>query len=66
MISKIIIISKRQPQYTCVVRAEDWLNPDKDCIEVQEAYTGESIVIYKCMYKVGWVIDGKGKPNFSF
>jgi len=66
MVSAIAIIAKRQPQYTCVARAEDWLNPDLDCITVQEAYTGQSMVIYKCIYKIGWVIDENGKPNFSF
>ena len=66
MVSAIVIIAKRQPQYTYVVRSEDWLNPDLYCIDAQEAYTGESIVIYKHMYKIGWLIDENGEPNYSF
>jgi hypothetical protein len=66
MVSAIIIIAKRQPQYTFVVKAEDWLNPNLYCIDGQEAYTGESRVIYKHMHKIGWVIDENGEPNYSF
>jgi hypothetical protein len=66
MVAAIVIIAKRQPQYTFVVRAEDWLNPDLYCIDAQEPYTGETAVIYKNQYKVGWIIDENGEPNYAF
>jgi hypothetical protein len=66
MISAIVIIAKRQPQYTYVAKAEDWLNPKLYCMDAQEAYTGETAVILKEQYKVGWVIDEDAEPNYSF
>jgi hypothetical protein len=66
MISAIVIIAKRQPQYTYVVKAEDWLNPKMYCMDAQDPYTGETAVILKDQYKIGWVIDENGEPNYSF
>jgi hypothetical protein len=53
MVSAIVIIRKKQPQYTCVVRAEDWLNPRMYVIDAEEAYTGETMPILKHQYKIG-------------
>ena len=66
MVSAIVIIAKRQPQYTFIVRAEDWLNPRMYVIDAQDPYTGDTTVIYKSSYKVGWIIDENGETNFSF
>jgi hypothetical protein len=66
MVSSIVIITKRQPQYTFVVRAEDWLNPDLYCMDGQDSYTGETAVIYKNQYKIEWIIDENGEPNYAF
>jgi hypothetical protein len=66
MVLAIGISAKRQPQYTYVVRAEDWLNPDLYCVDAQDPYTGEAKVIHKHMYKIGWVIDENGESNYSF
>ena len=66
MVSKIVIIAKRQPQYTCVIRAEDWLNPRMYVVDAEEAYTGEIMPILKEAYKIGWLIDENGEPNYSF
>jgi len=66
MVKAIVIIAKRQPQYTYVVQVEDWLNPDLYYIDGQDPYTGETAVILKEQYKVGWVIDENGEPNYSF
>jgi hypothetical protein len=66
MVSAIVIIRKRQPQYTYVVKAEGWLNPDLYLIDGQEAYSGETNPIIKAEYKVGWVIDENGEVNYSF
>jgi hypothetical protein len=66
MVSAIVIIAKRQPQYTFIVRAEDWLNPRMYVIDAQDPYTGDTTVIYKSNYKVGWIIDENGEANFSF
>jgi hypothetical protein len=66
MVSAIVIIAKRQPQFTFIVRTEDWLNPGMYVIDAQDPYTGETAVIYKSNYKVGWVIDENGKANYSF
>jgi hypothetical protein len=66
MVSAIVIIAKRQPQYTFIVRAEDWLNPCMYVIDAQDPHTGDTTVIYKSNYKVGWIIDEKGEANFSF
>ena len=66
MVAAIIIIAKRQPQYTFVVRAEDWLNPRLYVIDAQDPYTGDTVVIVKELYKVGWTIDENGEPNYSF
>jgi hypothetical protein len=66
MVSSIVIIAKRQPQYTFVVRAEDWLNPDLYCMDGQDPYTGETEVIYKNQYKIEWIIDENGEPNYAF
>jgi hypothetical protein len=66
MVKAIVIIAKRQPQYTYVVRAEDWLNPRMYVIDVQDPYNGETAVIVKERYKIGWVIDENGEPNYSF
>jgi hypothetical protein len=66
MVSAILIIAKRQPQYTYIVRVEDWLNPRMYVIDAQDPYTGGIAVIYKSNYKVGWVIDENGEANCSF
>ena len=66
MVSAIVIIAKRQPQHTYIVRAEDWLNPRMYVIDAKDPYTGETAVIYKSNYKVGWVIDENGEANYSF
>ena len=65
MVSAVVIIGKRN-QLTLVVRAEDWLNPNMYIIDGQDPYTGDAHVIYKPDYKIGWVIDEDGKPNYSF
>jgi hypothetical protein len=66
MVSAIVIIAKRQPQYTYVVKAEDWLNPKMYCMDAQDPYTGETAVILKEHYKIGWVLDKNGEANYSF
>jgi hypothetical protein len=66
MVSAIVIIAKRQPQHTYVVRAEDWLNPSMYVIDAQDPYTGDTTVIYKSDYKIDWVIDENGEANYSF
>jgi hypothetical protein len=66
MVSAIVIIAKRQPQFTYVVRAEGWLNPRLYIMDVQDPYTGETAIILKDHYKVGWVLDENGEPNYSF
>jgi hypothetical protein len=66
MVAAIVIIAKRQPQYTLIVRVEDWLNPDLYMIDGQDPYTGDTHVIYKHTYKVGWVLDENGEANYSF
>ena len=66
MVKAIVIIAKRQSQYTYVVRVEDWLNPDLYCMDVQDPYTGDTAVILKHQYKIGWVIDENGEPNHSY
>jgi hypothetical protein len=66
MVSAIVIIAKKQPQFTVIVKAEDWLNSEMYVIDAQDPYTGAIVVIYKSNYKVGWVIDENGEANFSF
>ena len=66
MISAIVIIAKQQPQHTYIVKAEDWLNPKIYVIDGQDPYTGDTAVIVKAQYKLGWVIDENGEANFSF
>lgn len=66
MVSAIVIIAKRQPQHTYIVRAEDWLNPKMYVIDGQDPYTEEITVILKSQYKIGWVINENGEANFSF
>jgi hypothetical protein len=66
IVSALVIIAKRQPQYTFIVRAKDWLNPRLYVIDAQDPYTGDTAVIEKSNYKVGWVIDENGEANFSF
>ena len=66
MVSAIVIIAKQQPQYTYIVRAEDWLNPKMYIIDGRDPYTEEITVILKSQYKIGWVIDENGEVNFSF
>ena len=66
MVSAIVIIAKRQPQHTYIVKAEDWLNPTMSVIDAQDPYTGETTVIEKSNYKVGWTIDENGDANYSF
>ena len=65
MISAIVIIGKRN-QETYIVKAEDWLNPDMYSMDAQDPYTGDTEVILKADYKVGWVLDENGEPNYSF
>ena len=64
MVSTIVLIAKKQPQYTVIVKAEDWLNPKMYCMDAQEAYTGESTVILKDHYKVGWILGENGEVNY--
>lgn len=66
MVSAVVIIAKRQPQYTFIVRAEDWLNPHMYVIDAQDSYTGDTAVIDKSNYKIGWIIDENGEANFAF
>jgi len=66
MISAIVIIAKRQPQHTYIVRAEDWLNPNMYSMDAQDQYTGDTKVILKADYKIGWVLDEHGEANYSF
>jgi hypothetical protein len=66
MVSAIVIIAKRQPQYTFVVRVEDWLNPNMYQIDGQDPYTGDTRVILKSDYKIWWVLDENGEANYSF
>jgi hypothetical protein len=66
MVSAIVIIAKRQPQYTFVVRAEDWLNPNMYQIDGQDPYTGDTHVILKSDYKIWWVLDENGEANYLF
>ena len=63
MVSAIVIIAKRQPQHTYVVKAEDWLNP---CLYVINAQDLGRRVIQKADYKIGWILDENGEANFSF
>jgi hypothetical protein len=65
MISAIVIIGKRN-QLTLIVRAEDWLNPNMYQIDGQDPYIGNTHVIFKSDYKIGWVLDENGEANFSF
>jgi hypothetical protein len=66
MVSAIVIIRKRQPQHTYVVKVEDWLNPNMYQIDGQDPYTGDTAVILKSAYKIGWVLDENGEANYSF
>jgi hypothetical protein len=66
MVSAIAIIARRQPRHTYIVKAEDWLNPKMYVIDAQDPYTGDTAVIYKSNFKVGWVLDENGEANFSF
>jgi hypothetical protein len=65
MVSAIVIIGKRT-QLTLIVRAEDWLNPDLYQLDGQDPYTGDTHVIFKAEYKIGWVLDENGEANYSF
>ena len=65
MIPAIVIIGKRNP-ITLIVRAEDWLNPNMYQIDSQDPYTGDTHVILKSDYKIGWVLDENGEANYSF
>jgi hypothetical protein len=65
MVSAIVIIGKSN-QLTLVVRAEDWLNPNVYTIDGQDPYTGDTHVVFKSNYKIGWVLDEHGEPNYSF
>jgi hypothetical protein len=65
MVSAIVIIGKRN-QLTLIVRVEDWLNQNIYQIDGQDPYTGDTHVIFKSEYKIGWVLDENGEANFSF
>jgi hypothetical protein len=65
MVSSIVIIGKRS-QLTLIVRAEDWLNSDLCIIDGEDSYTGDTHVIFKSEYKIGWVLDENGEANYSF
>jgi hypothetical protein len=65
MVSGVVIIGKSN-QRTLVVRAEDWLNSNIYMIDGQDAYTGDTHVIFKSDYKIGWVLDEHGEPNYAF
>jgi len=32
----------------------------------QDPYTGETAVIYKHQYRIEWIIDENGEPNYAF
>jgi hypothetical protein len=65
MVSAVVIIGKWN-QLTLIVRAEDWLNPNMYQVDGQDPYTGDTHVILKSGYKIGWVLDENGKANYSF
>jgi len=65
MVSGVVVIGKRN-QLTLVVRAEDWLNPYIYTIDGQDPNTGDTHVIFKSDYKIGWVLDENGEPNYAF
>lgn len=66
MVSAIVVIAKTKSQQTYIVKAEDWLDPRMYVVDAQNPYTGDTEVIYKSNYKVGWVLDENGEPNYSF
>jgi hypothetical protein len=43
-----------------IIRAEDWLSPSLYVIDAQDPYTGDTHVILKSDYKIGWVLDENG------
>jgi hypothetical protein len=65
MVAAVVVIGKIS-QLTLIVKAEDWLNPDMYMFDGQDPYTGETLVILKADYKIGWLIDEHGEPNYSF
>jgi CTP:phosphocholine cytidylyltransferase-like protein len=65
MVSAIVLIGKYN-QDTYIVRAEDWLNPNVYQIDAQDPYTGDTHVILKSDYKIGWVLNENGEANYSF
>lgn len=65
MVSAIIVIGKINKN-TYIVRAEDWLNLDMYNMDAQDPYTGDTRVILKADYKIGWILDENGEPNYSF
>ena len=65
MISAVVVIGKIN-NYAYVVRAEDWLNPKMYSMDAQDPYTGDTNVIIKADYKIGWVLDEHGEANYSF
>ena len=65
MVAAVVVIGKIS-QLTLVVKVEDWLNPDMYSMDAQDPYTGDTVVTLKSAYKVGWVINEHGEPNYSF
>ena len=65
MISAIVIIGKIN-QDTYIVKAEDWLNPNMYSMDAQDPYTGDTNVILKADYKIGWILDENVEANYSF
>jgi hypothetical protein len=65
MVAAVVIIGKIN-QRTLVVKVENWLNLDMYSIDAQDPYTGDTMVSLKSAYKVGWLIDEHGEPNYSF
>jgi hypothetical protein len=65
MVSAIIIIGKYN-QDTYIVKAEDWLNLNMYQIDAQDPYTGDTHVVLKSDYKIGWILDENGEANYSF
>ena len=66
MIAAVVIIAKRQPQHTYIVKAEDLLTPKMYVVDAQDPYTGDIHVIQNATYKIGWVLDENGEANYSF
>ena len=65
MVSAIVIVNKRRNN-TYLVRPEDWLNPRLYVIDAEDPYTGDTCVILKEAYRIGWILDEHGEPHYPF